>query len=475
MAPQVVRQVFAGVCVAVFIQLAATASEIGRESEAAGGQVDIATATIVARHHLQVLDVADSFTVCDARAVGGADNGAALCYCFDLFPRGYVVVSAWRELPPVIAYSLTGEAGDDLGPGNPLADLLTWDLRMRLDHVALIPAEIVAQQRAAWAEYLGEAPSPKARLVQYWPPQGSTPTEGWVLTNWTQNAPYNNLCPMDLFHGARSLAGCPAVAMAQIVNYQTRFNGTSFSDTDDYYHNYQSNQFWIDNDYIARGFPSWPQLNTYMKTLFNSYFNGQTPSPTSNAALVFACGAAAHQVYNSQGSGTFGVSQALQAYQRFGCTTAVLLNASTPDLQEHLAQNMMDGYPAHLAIVDAAWHYGHNIVVDGYNTNGYFHFNFGWGVSTWNGWYQLLAGMPYEMNVIEGVVVDIMIDDCLPMDCDCDGVVTWNDFTYFAGCLSGPALSYGAPGCASFNGDGDSDVDLADFGQFQVAFGHAGK
>jgi len=81
--------------------------------------------------------------------------------------------------------------------------------------------------------------------------------------------------------------------------------------------------------------------------------------------LVFACGVAATQVYTSSGSGTFGVSQAYDAYQRFSCNTGCMLDTSDADLFPRLMQNMKDTLPAHLAIVDSAWSSGHNVVVDG--------------------------------------------------------------------------------------------------------------
>lgn len=63
--------------------------------------------------------------------------------------------------------------------------------------------------------------------------------------------------------------------------------------------------------------------------------------------------------------------------------------------------------PAHLAIVDETWSTGHNVVVDGNNTDDYYHLNFGWGGS-YNGWYLLPEEIPYNLTVVEGVVVDIM-------------------------------------------------------------------
>jgi len=59
-----------------------------------------------------------------------------------------------------------------------------------------------------------------------------------------------------------------------------------------------------------------------------------------------------------------------------------------------------------LALVNDGWTVGHNVVVDGYNTDNYYHVNFGWGGS-YNGWYLLPDEMPYSLTVIEGLIVNI--------------------------------------------------------------------
>ena len=45
------------------------------------------------------------------------------------------------------------------------------------------------------------------------------------------------------------------------------------------------------------------------------------------------------------------------------------------------------------------------MVVDGYD-EGYFHINFGWGGS-YDGWYMLPEELPFELTVLEGLIVDI--------------------------------------------------------------------
>ena len=60
-----------------------------------------------------------------------------------------------------------------------------------------------------------------------------------LKSEWEQGYPYNMLCPRDpLNNYAYCAAGCPAVAMGQIINYLQTTQGTRFDDGDDYRHNY---------------------------------------------------------------------------------------------------------------------------------------------------------------------------------------------------------------------------------------------
>ena len=166
-----------------------------------------------------------------------------LCYLFELAPQGYIVVSASRDLIPVLAYSFTSSFGSLDYKTNPLLRMVTTDLQYQIDHSASLPLEVKQHRKQEWTTLQSDL---QGLRFEQWPPEGSTPTGGWVLTRWTQNAPYNNFCPF--LNGQRSVAGCPAVAMAQILNYHETTRDTQFTDADDYYHAYAGNNFWIDNE-----------------------------------------------------------------------------------------------------------------------------------------------------------------------------------------------------------------------------------
>lgn len=333
------------------------------------------------------------------------EAGTTYFYTVELIPEGYIIVSADDNLPPIIAYSYQ----DNIEPTGKLFDILKHDISKRLANIEIVPENVIKNRKKQWAE-LVQGTYKRDIQVEQWPPAGTTSTGGWLETNWTQTSPYNQQCPIDPVTSSRSYTGCPATAMAQILNYHRTTNNTYFDNSDDYYHNYAGRKFWIDDDYADNGFPSFPQLNTYLDTLNAHYQNNVSLTNQDKAALSFACGVAASQVYTSEGSGTFSVSQAFDSYQRFGCYTSELLYESDTNLYSRLAQNMKDSLPAHLALVDEAWSTGHNVVVDGYNSDNYFHVNFGWG-GTYNSWYLLPDEMPYSLTVVEGLIVDIMKDE----------------------------------------------------------------
>lgn len=84
-----------------------------------------------------------------------ATSGGQLAYIFPLKPRGYVVVSAQRGLPPVIAHSYTSDFDWTEDPENHLLTLLRMDLTSRGEALASAPevrARGVSEYQEAWDE-----------------------------------------------------------------------------------------------------------------------------------------------------------------------------------------------------------------------------------------------------------------------------------------------------------------------------------
>ena len=208
---------------------------------------------------------------------------------------------------------------------------------------------------------------------------------------------------------AYSYAGCPAIAMGQIINYLRTTEGTRFDDHDDYVHNYAGRNYVIDDDWETLKFLPFPQLNEMLDSIDASFERGEELSDELAAALVFACGTALTQIYTSEGSGTFSVDQAYEAYQRFGFTDCVLFRDPDSLMYATLISNVQAGYPAHLAVENPAGTVGHNVVVDGYReSDGKFHINFGYG-GTLDNWYDIPdSNFYYGMTKVEGIILNII-------------------------------------------------------------------
>lgn len=234
--------------------------------------------------------------------------------------------------------------------------------------------------------------------------------EGLLNSHWTQDYPYNQLCPKDpINNNSYSYAGCPAVAMGQIINYLRTTQETRFTDDDDYAHQYAGRNYNIDDDYKTIGFPSFSQLNMMLDSVDAAFLRGEELTDLQAAAVIFACGTACTQVYTSEGSGTFYVDQAFEAYQRFGFTECVLFREPDSVMYATLISNLKDGYPAHLAVENPEGTVGHNVVVDGYRgEDGKFHINFGYG-GTLDDWYDIPdTNFYYGMTKMEGIILNII-------------------------------------------------------------------
>ena len=367
--------------------------------------INYSDAEKVARNKIVLMGDKHSYSIIgDANIITDQYN-QPLFFVFNLSPAGYIVVTSRTDLPPVIAYSFENNFTSDNSLQNPLCELIITDIESRIASIGTLHKNTLEVRKKDWENLLAGTIDSKT-MFQQWPEAGTTSTGGWLETNWTQSSPYNIYCPIDPVTSQRSYVGCPATAMAQIVNYYEAINSTKFTDDDDYYHSYAGRNFWIDDDHEEYGFLSFPDINVFLASIATKY---EVITPLTNdekAALSFACGVAAHQVFTSEGSGTFGVDQALDAYMKFGFNDALLLDGSDTSMFSIMSQNIMEARPIHLAVVNEQWNSGHNVVVDGYNTDSYYHVNFGWGGSN-NGWYLLPQEFPLQLTVIEGVIVDI--------------------------------------------------------------------
>ena len=221
----------------------------------------------------------------------------------------------------------------------------------------------------------------------------------WVETQWTQEYPYNILCPLNPYWDRRCFVGIIPSSMAQIINYHKYINDASFDDDDDYY----SNPIYIDDDYEIYDFPSFPELNVYLDQIRSCYSTSDELTDTLIAALNFACGVSVENQYVFGGGTLSDVCPAL--LNKFGYATANYIQTINASFYSVLSTDMMEARPAMLGISGSGG--GHLVICDGYDSyENTYHLSFGWnGVG--DGWYSLPDGLPFGFNIIDAAIINI--------------------------------------------------------------------
>ena len=224
-----------------------------------------------------------------------------------------------------------------------------------------------------------------------------------VKTNWDQGAPYNNKCPLQ--GGARTYTGCVATAMSQVMNY------FKYPEKGQGEISYQCSSL---NRELSLNFSD---LTFDWSNMLNSY-NG-TSDPAINqdavATLMMAAGYSVQMSYSTNQSGAISgyIPGALVKYFNYdkGITYYPRSQKSYTEWATLIYNNLKNVGPV-IYDGDTAASGGHSFVCDGYNGDGYFHFNWGWGGSG-DGYFLLdsldpssigiggaLGGFDYRQDVI---------------------------------------------------------------------------
>ncbi len=321
-----------------------------------------------------------------------------IAYIFQLKPSGFVAITSDNDLIPVISYSFTNNLITD--NDNLIYEMILKDIELRLKYS---PDDLRNKNRVLWNQFIYSVKD--NRDFQQWPAEGSTDTDGWVETTWNQSGVFNRFCPLDGPY-ERSVVGCVATAMSMIIDFHHYVGNVQFSDADDYVSGW-NDEMHIDDDHEERDYPAFPELNNYLITLNEHYENGIPLTNDDKSALCFAAGIATHMIYGADGSGTWVSEVQTALLNKFGFSSADYVDDINNQFYTNLADNMKTMKPAELAIYTSGWHNGHAIICDGYNTDNYYHLNYGWGTSNNTCWYSLPEGMPYNYSILANAVINI--------------------------------------------------------------------
>lgn len=234
-------------------------------------------------------------------------------------------------------------------------------------------------------------------------------------TEWGQSSPYNKLCPRD--GKDNTVTGCVATAMAQTMKY---FNWPDTGEGEITY-----------NSRIGRltaRFDKWDYDWEHMLPTY--YGDEETAEWLPVARLMYLCGYSVQMNYSTSGSGaaSYRIAPALGTYFKYDKGLRYLeRDYFTLDQWESMIyDNLANVGPI---IYDGqSYEGGHSFVCDGYDEDGFFHFNWGWeGLS--DGYYILDALDPIAQGIggsASGTGFNFMQDIVLGIKPDKDGSSSWS-------------------------------------------------
>ena len=227
----------------------------------------------------------------------------------------------------------------------------------------------------------------------------------WLKTTWNQDAPYNDKCPM--INGSRSVTGCVATAMSQLINYY------KYPSHGDGSNSYTWNNTTLSFDYSNTTFDWENMLDSYS----GDYTQAQGEAV---ATLMLAAGVSVNMDYSSTASGASSSYIPAALIKHFNYDKGVHLEEREYYTTAEWTQLVYDNVSRGPVIYDGQSNQGgHSFVCDGYDGNGFFHFNWGWaGMS--DGYFALSALDPIQQgiggstsgfNYMQDIVADAKPDD----------------------------------------------------------------
>lgn len=270
-------------------------------------------------------------------------------YGFNSEGGGFVIASADERALPVLGYSDKGIINWQQMPDNMRAWLINYSQAIRA---------------------LGDA---KLGLSEQPVNTGRAAIEPLLKTQWNQYFPYWNKCPYKEDLGRMCLTGCVATAMAQVMNYHQwpkeacqavpAYN-VGFAPDIDHYDGLPATTFDWDN-----------MLPTYEGV------SSTEAQQEAVATLMRYCGQSVQMLYGTDVSSTDGglIADALKLY--FDYNPNLFYASRTyygiDEWEDMIYQELAANRPVpYCGQTDQG---GHSFVCDGYDGNGLFHINWGWG------------------------------------------------------------------------------------------------
>ena len=296
-----------------------------------------------------------------------SETGQPAAYIFNQPKQGYMILAADDVAYPVLGYSESGSVAADSIP--PQMQWWLEEYGRQIDYALAHPSSLPTSQRRPAAD--------------------NSPIEPMIKTSWDQGDPYNQKCP--LINGVRGWTGCVATSMAQVMNYwkypavgQGQITYTDESGC---------------GKRLSQNFANAP---FDWDNMLDKYIPGQyTQAQADAVATLMKCaGYSVRMSYAADSSGALAMNtaSALVKYFKYDPNVFYTLRSyyAASQWERMIIDNLRDVGPI-LYGGNSMIGGGHSFIVDGYDGEGYFHFNWGWSEMS-DGYYSLDALNPSALG-----------------------------------------------------------------------------
>ena len=220
--------------------------------------------------------------------------------------------------------------------------------------------------------------------------------EPMIKTKWNQGDPYNQECPM-YFNLGRSVTGCVATAMAQIMYFQREKSVRETQAAMPAYIGRANHETF--GQLHVEGIPANQPID--WDNMLETYSSGATAiQKKAVAQLMHYCGVSVYMDYTNSSSGAYSsdVPEALKHYFGYGSAPKYVdaSNYNDDTWDALLYRELTQGRPFYISGNDGEG--GHAFVGDGYK-DGCFHINWGWGGGGPDGYYALNKMLPGSQGI----------------------------------------------------------------------------
>ncbi len=285
---------------------------------------------------------------------------------------GFVIVSGDERSADVLAYSET----NSFDPDNIPINMQEW-LRFYEAELSALEENGTARPGYYQTPAKAEAPSQFAPSIE--------PLLGNI--KWNQYAPYNNYSPIIPATNERAVTGCVATAMAMVMKYHewpVQGKGSRSYTTDTHKINLSSNFSQVTFDWAN------------MTDTYNN--NSSSAANEAVAVLMYNCGVSVSMDFaDVSGARSENIAPALVNYfsydknAQFWKRDYYTRDEWIEIIKIELNENRPVIYAGH------APDGGHQFVCDGYDNNGFFHFNWGWGGLS-DGYFRISSLAPSDQG-----------------------------------------------------------------------------